>query len=446
MHVVQGGSDRHFHGGDNYASMSLEQLKDLLGSVSDASGQSLAIDFQKRGQNAQHLADMMSQLATALTGRWHAPSVDRAKDAGDKLRTYGDEQHGTAKEISYPFQSFATTAKVTADKVRELDVDGPAWPETVSPAGLDPVTLALVKLDQARYEQEKEAKRQEAIELGRQLDATAQQTDAGTPIFAEPPSLFDTDSSGNTNYPQSSGNEPTGRSGVIPTTHGTGTGPVIPPPAGVQPNAVTPPPTNPPPPSTPPPQSSSAWTPVATPPVANPMGYVPPQDGGGPQPGHHGNKPPTEGGHQRGHGTVPPGTPPGIGPGAPGRGGFPPGRGPGGGITNSGTVRGFNPGGPSGPGGPGGPGGGFGGPGSTAGGQPGTGQGPGATGARGGAAPGRPAGSIMQPAGMGGAGTGRGEEDKEHQSRVPIDGGGLFDDDRLVAPPVIGELPPNYRD
>jgi hypothetical protein len=37
-----------------------------------------------------------------------------------------------------------------------------------------------------------------------------------------------------------------------------------------------------------------------------------------------------------------------------------------------------------------------------------------------------------------GAGAGNGEEDKEHQSKYLVPTDEYFDDDRMVAPPVIG--------
>lgn len=52
-----------------------------------------------------------------------------------------------------------------------------------------------------------------------------------------------------------------------------------------------------------------------------------------------------------------------------------------------------------------------------------------------GAKPGRPTGSIMQPA----TGSARREEDEEHVRKYGIDSGDVFDDERTVAPPALGE-------
>ncbi|MFJ5991244.1 hypothetical protein [Lentzea sp. NPDC092896] len=129
------------------------------------------------------------------------------------------------------------------------------------------------------------------------------------------------------------------------------------------------------------------------------------------------------------------GRPPGGGPGM-GRGG------PGGGGSGGGAGggRGTGPGGMAGVGGSGRGMGSFGPatPGGSAGvaGGPGGGAGAGAAGAgaagRGGAAGGMGAG------GGAGAGKGGGEEDKEHKSNYLVPTDDFFDDERMVAPPVIG--------
>ncbi|MCR3753538.1 hypothetical protein [Lentzea californiensis] len=165
------------------------------------------------------------------------------------------------------------------------------------------------------------------------------------------------------------------------------------------------------------------------------------------QPGNNQNIP---GGQNR-----PPFAPPGMLP--------PPGmRPPGGGLQGRppGGVPGMRPGGPG-----GGPGGGAGGRGAGAGGMgpggmggAGSGRGMGSfgpatpggsagvmgngpagagAGAGGGAAGRGGAGAGGMGAG-GGAGAGQGEEDKEHKSNYLLPTDDFFDDDRMVAPPVIG--------
>ncbi|MCX2949873.1 hypothetical protein [Lentzea sp. NEAU-D7] len=129
------------------------------------------------------------------------------------------------------------------------------------------------------------------------------------------------------------------------------------------------------------------------------------------------------------------GRPGGGGPGGPGggRGGGP--GGPGGGGAGG---RGMGPGGMAGVGGSGRGMGSFG-P-ATPGGSAGVAGGPGgAAGAGGAGAAGR--GGAAGAGGMGaggGAGAGSGEEDKEHKSNYLIPTDEFFDDDRMVAPPVIG--------
>ncbi|MCP3801692.1 hypothetical protein NLX83_20730 [Allokutzneria sp. A3M-2-11 16] len=180
--------DRHFSGSDNYAGMSLEQLRDLLGSVPDSAAAHLARDFQERGKVAVQLADRMNKLADRLAGRWQAPSVDKAKKAGDGLRGYGDTQQQAAQQISAMLEPAATKANSVSETVKTLTVSGREFPKNT--AGLGPQSLALINADHARYEQQKEAKRREAIELGAQLDKQAAAMDSGTPPFPTIPANF----------------------------------------------------------------------------------------------------------------------------------------------------------------------------------------------------------------------------------------------------------------
>ncbi|MEU7479201.1 hypothetical protein AB0A63_24660 [Lentzea sp. NPDC042327] len=157
------------------------------------------------------------------------------------------------------------------------------------------------------------------------------------------------------------------------------------------------------------------------PPIGTPPGILPP--GVRPPGGNQTGRPPLRGG-------------PGMRPGGPGGLG-----GPGGGA---GGGRGTGPGGIGGPGsgvgagagrgmgsfGPANPGGGAG--------VMGGGAGTGAAGA-GAAGRGGAAGAAGMGAGGGaGAGAGQGAEDKEHKSNYLVPTDEFFDDDRMVAPPVIG--------
>ncbi|MET8757478.1 hypothetical protein [Lentzea sp. NPDC004782] len=161
-------------------------------------------------------------------------------------------------------------------------------------------------------------------------------------------------------------------------------------------------------------------------------------------PGNNPNNPP--GGQNRPPVTPPGMLPPGMRPpgggqamrpgGGPGmRPGMRPG-GPGGGL-GGGAGRGMGAGGLGGPGAAGRGAGSFG-PSNPGGGAGVMGTGPGGTGAgaagRGGAA------GAAGAAGAGGAGHGGkgGEEDKEHKSNYLVPTDEFFDDDRMVAPPVIG--------
>ncbi|SDN38096.1 hypothetical protein [Allokutzneria albata] len=181
--------DRHFHGGDNYASKSLEELKALLGAGHTQLAAQLASEIGQRGAAAKQLADGMNELAAKLAGRWQAGSVDKAKAAGDLLRRYGDEQEQIANAISAPFASMAHAVKQVAEHVKELRVSGPELPKTL-PSGLRPEEITVLRESIARQEQAKEALRQEAIELGVSLDHEAERTDRVAPRFADVPPVF----------------------------------------------------------------------------------------------------------------------------------------------------------------------------------------------------------------------------------------------------------------
>ena len=189
---------------------------------------------------------------------------------------------------------------------------------------------------------------------------------------------------------------------------------------------------------TPPPPGSNNGT-------TNPSWVAPPTNQPTIPPGSNPNNPP--GGGQNRPPFTPPGMlPPGMRP--PGGGqGRPPGGGqgmrgggPGGGASGRGGGaggRGMGPGGMAGVGGSGRSAGSFG-PANPGGGAGVMGSGPGAGGAGGASGRAGAAGGAGAGAG-GGAGAGKGgEEDKEHKSNYLIPTDEFFDDDRMVAPPVIG--------
>ncbi|PSL55077.1 PPE-repeat protein [Saccharothrix carnea] len=223
-----------------------------------------------------------------------------------------------------------------------------------------------------------------------------------------------------------------------PPPTGTPVPGVLPPPGGT--GGTTNPSWAPPPTSTPPP--TPPYTPPVNTPVKPPVGPVPPPTwtppkpptnqvpprvptgptgpGGPPRPGLPNNRlpgmPGVPGGPNGPHG--PNGMRPGV-PGVPGMGG-----GPGAGVPGAGVPGGSNPAGVPGRGGVPGAGG-FG---------PGAG-GPGAAGRPGAGGPG-------MAGGMAGAQGGNGEDDIEHKAAdYLVETNDVFGDDRLVAPPVIGEMP-----
>lgn len=184
-------------------------------------------------------------------------------------------------------------------------------------------------------------------------------------------------------------------------------------------------PTTPPPPLTPP---VNQPVPTPKPPMLPPPLWTQPRPPGG------GQQVPPRGPTVPGQGPRP-GLPTGRGPGMPGMPGGP------GGPNGPGGMRGGMPGMPGMPGGPGGPGG------SNPAGMPGRGGMPGAggfgPGAGGPGAAGRPgAGGAGMAGGAAGAQGGNGEDDIEHKAAdYLVETNDVFGDDRLVAPPVIGEAP-----
>ncbi|WP_086823191.1 hypothetical protein [Allokutzneria sp. NRRL B-24872] len=184
--------DRHFTGGDNYESKSLEELRALLGDARTALAAQLATEISERGAGAKRLADGMNELAAKLQGRWESGSVTKAKAAGDLLRSYGDEQEQIARGIGQPFVSMAHAVKQVAEHVKELKLGGLEFPKTM-PTGLRPEEITALRESMARQEQAKEALRQEAIELGRSLDREAERTDRVAPRFDDLPSVFSAD-------------------------------------------------------------------------------------------------------------------------------------------------------------------------------------------------------------------------------------------------------------
>lgn len=210
--------------------------------------------------------------------------------------------------------------------------------------------------------------------------------------------------------------------GQVPGTGGNTNTSWAPPPTNTPPPGPTPPPINPPvnTPVKPPigPVPPPTWTPPK-PPTNGPQ--VPPRvptGPGGPRPGLPTSRGPGMPGMPGGPGGPNgPNGPNGMRPGMPGMGGM-----PGAGVPGAGMPGGSNPAGMP---GRGGAAGGFG---------PGAG-GPGAAGRPGAGGPG-------MAGGMAGAQGGNGEDDIEHKvADYLVETNDVFGDDRLVAPPVIGEMP-----
>ncbi|HEY8371152.1 MAG TPA: hypothetical protein VIL00_00245 [Pseudonocardiaceae bacterium] len=181
-----GGVNGHrFPGRDNYSSMSLGQLRELLGDAPTASTQKLVADLQTHVWRVAELADRVSRLAEQLAECWPPGSPDR-EHTGGSLRAFAEAQRRMVRDLGAPFLAFVATARSVAEQVRTLEDEVPSWPDVVPSDGLPPTALTVIRIDQARHEQALEARRQQAIELGRRLDSAAQVTETA-PRFAPPP-------------------------------------------------------------------------------------------------------------------------------------------------------------------------------------------------------------------------------------------------------------------
>lgn len=300
------------------------------------------------------------------------------------------------------------------------------------------LALAALPVTMPAQKAKSEAAKAEAVQVMRSRDDAMRSATSAMPAFAEIPAVTQDQGTSTSTSRNSSVSthavDPNTRSGT-PGTNRTDTGGTTntswaAPPAVTPPPTVTPPvtpPVNLPPSGTPAPPVQPPWVSPPPPGVRPPAGGQPPHRRPVPPPGLRppGFRPGPPGGGG--------GTPPGRGPGVPGRGPGVPGGGPG--------ALGGRPGVPGMPGAPGGGRGAVGGFGPLgAGGQAGFGPTGGAPGAGPAGQGGR--GAAGTPGAMGagaGAGAGQGAEDQEHKAKYLIPTDDYFDDERLVAPPTIGE-------
>ncbi|MGM1064751.1 PPE domain-containing protein, partial [Saccharothrix sp. Mg75] len=432
-------------------------LSEALGEIDTSIHQGL----ERLGASWEGSSATETRAALSPLGEW-ATDAQRGSDVmKTSAQLQGEYIADARKEMPEPVP-VTTEAPSTGDKVLGA---------LAGPFGM--MHVIQQQEDHERQEAAQDNAEAKAVEVMNNYQSSSEWNSSTLGEFVPPPKVvvdtpppagvgqFNSTSAGYTSTPTWT---PPGEGGTThaswaPPSTGTQVAPVtqVPgqPPTGgtTNPSWATPPPTPTPPPSLPPPPPPGVKPPVVGP---FPPGWTPPRPPGGGLP-----LPPRGPGLPGGPG-VKPGLPPtggrpGLpGPGVPGGPGGPGGQRPGV-PTGPGQFRGM-PGGPGGmpggvPGGPGGPGG-FGPGGPHAAGRPGGpgmpgpgGFGPGGPGGPAGGRPGAPGapGAAGRGPGAGGGVAGgqgaNGEDDIEHKAAdYLVETNDVFGDDRLVAPPVIGEV------
>lgn len=415
-----------------------DQLKAKVDTAEPSDARGLSDHWVELGTQMQGFADSMRHIANSSEARWIGMAGNAARGALLSLGDWSETTGSAIQTMSGNVGAQSTAAeRVQTNMPEPVPYDAAEYLARIASTS-NPFEWAQTIADAYQQYNAHQAAEREAQHVVSVYSQSLHETASTMPAFAPPPTFggeTDTD------------DPPIGGRPGVPIGTGTGvttpgslpgldsSGPVSP--GGVPPA----------PPSSPAPWSPLGPTPAPTmpqqpgpvPPGPGPLGPMPPR----PAPALPGDP-----------GPYPPGpTIPG-GPGRPGPGGAGTGR-PGSAGSGSGVPGRVGPGGP-GTGraafGPGGSGFGSGGSGS---GAPGTGtRGIGGLGAaagmaddaaavRSGAAGRGGAGSgAFGP--MAGAGTGR-DEDKEHQRpSYLVESEDVWGDGTLVAPPVIGEAPPEH--
>lgn len=400
--------------------------------------------------------DLHNKLGT-LKATWQGPSGDAMQAGSSPLKDWADQAQSGANvmKISYEEQgTFVGQARAEVPEPVKVTTPSPSGWDMAAAAGAaligNPGPAAAVAAQAADHEgQERaqdEAARKAVDAMNKYQDNSKFNAETLGRFDPPPPVVVSTpppvpgyyagpvDTTGlhsGSHFPNGSQTPP--QQWTPPPSHPVGSTP--PPPSHIQPT--------PPPPGTPPQHV------VTPPPGSTPIQHFPT-----PTPTPPGTQPPprtpfptsTPGG---------PGFPTGEGPFVPGQGGWNNGQGgnpygPGGEFDETGGRGGSNGpgGGRGGVGGSGSQGGNFGGA-DAEGRQVGRGAGTGANPfaqegmGRGGIGGGNAAGGRGGAGGMGGAGgRGQGEDDEEHETpSYLVETEDVFGDDRMVAPPVIGERP-----
>jgi hypothetical protein len=394
---------------ENYPAQQHEHMKNLVNQNYDPNAATTVIDaWVKFGTKFKELANDFNKIVNDSQAGWNGTAAEGVRQALGKVSKFADDT-GTAFHATAGAIAVQRDAAVQANRSMPEPVD--YNPLKIAGKWAGAAVIAPPAMIGGAYEMfstynEKQEAKQQAVQVMQTRDATMMSAAQSMPAMDATPQV--TQDQGITQPSSTTHSQSLNSVNTNQRFSSSNTG--MPP--GSSNNGVT----------------NASWVaPQAHDPSLQNPGNNPNNLPGGQ------NRPPVTPPGMLPPGTRPPGGP-GMRPGgAPGmRPGMRAG-GPGGGL-GGGAGRGMGPGGMGGPGAAGRAGGSFG-P-SNPGGSAGvTGSGPTTAGAAGRAGA---AGAAGMGAG-GGAGAGKGgEEDKEHKSNYLVPTDEFFDDDRMVAPPVIG--------
>jgi hypothetical protein len=400
------------HPNANYPGQPHEELKRLVTEKYDPNAANQVIDaWGQLGTRFTELATDFSILVNGSHSAWTGKAAEGVRAALGKVGAFSD-QTGDAFVRTSGAIAQQRDAAVQANKSMPAPVEfnplkiAGDW-FTNKGGFVSPIMMAGAPIDMIMTHNKQQGAKEEAVQVMQTRDNTMMAAAMSMPTMESTPQVTNdqgvTQASSSTtshSLSNSNGYRPPSNTGMPGMPSGTGNN-------GTTNTAWVAPPTTPP---NVPPGSQNLPPGSQNRPPIGPPGMFPP--GMRPPGGGQAGRPPGGGS----------GRPPGGGSGMrPGGGGAGRGMGPGGMAGASGRGMGsFGPATPGGGAGVAGPGG-----------------GPGGTGA-GAAGRGGAAGAGAGAGGGAGAGKGGGEEDKEHKSNYLIPTDEFFDDDRMVAPPVIG--------
>ncbi|TWP53432.1 WXG100 family type VII secretion target [Lentzea tibetensis] len=371
----------------------------------------IAAEWKSIADELTEVAVGLNTVVNGLSGGWSGTAGTAARQALTKVGNFTDKMSETFTSTGNSIQTQTDAAEKAQNSFpKEVPYD-PKKMFIDAQTNWNPIDNFTLPFDMMEQREKSQQAKQEAERVMTERDNSMATAAAQMPTFEDTPQVTHeqgTTQTSSTTYSKNTNsvnpNQQFGQPNMqgvnnTGTTNTSWTAPPTTPPVMPPPNTTLPPGTKPP----------------GMPPLTPPPGLFPP--GGKPNPNDPRNNPR--------------GGPNGRGGGPAGRGG-----GPGGGGPGGRGAGGFGPGGAGGRGagsfGPASPGG--------SSGVMNNAHGPEGTAGRGGAAGGAAGRAGAAGAGGmgGGAGAGQGAEDKEHKSTYLQPTDEYFDDDRMVAPPVIG--------